>query len=53
MNKGKILAAALLSVMAANGCASMNHTETGALEGGLIGAGIGALAGGRDRKSVV
>src|SRR5262245_4501393 len=43
----KLVAVSMLVLSAVNGCSSMNHTETGALSGGLIGAGIGALAGGR------
>jgi len=32
-------------LLLACGCSSMNHTETGALAGGAVGAGVGALAG--------
>ena len=40
------------AVASSNGCSSLNHQENGAIEGGLIGAGIGALAGGRKHALV-
>src|SRR5438876_11632080 len=39
----KLVMLALLGVVAANGCASMNHTERDALAGGGLGAVAGAL----------
>jgi hypothetical protein len=39
----KLVMLALVCVAAANGCASMNHTETDALAGGGLGAAAGAL----------
>jgi hypothetical protein len=36
---------ALTAVVSASGCASTNHTEQGALFGGLLGAGTGAVVG--------
>src|SRR5437870_2189242 len=43
----KLVMLALIGVAAANGCASMNHTERDALAGGGLGAATGALL---DRK---
>src|SRR5437899_2130105 len=34
-----------LLILGASGCSSMNNTEAGALGGGAIGAGVGALVG--------
>jgi hypothetical protein len=42
----KLVVLALLAMLSSEGCSTMNNTESGALGGGLIGAGIGALAGG-------
>jgi hypothetical protein len=39
------LSAALLPAALACGCESMSHTENGALAGGAVGAGVGALIG--------
>ncbi len=41
----RLFAAALLPALLACGCESMSHTENGALAGGGIGAGLGALIG--------
>jgi hypothetical protein len=45
MNKMRVFGAALLPAVLACGCSSLNHTENGALAGGAIGAGTGALIG--------
>lgn len=45
MRKTQRLQAALLPLLVACGCSSMNHTEKGALAGGAVGTGIGAIAG--------
>ena len=36
---------ALAAVLSASGCQSTNHTEQGAVVGGLLGAGTGAVVG--------
>jgi hypothetical protein len=45
MNKKRVISAALLPALLACGCSSLSHTENGALAGGAIGAGTGALIG--------
>jgi hypothetical protein len=45
MTSSRILSGALLPVLLAGGCSSLSHTENGALAGGAIGAGTGALIG--------
>jgi hypothetical protein len=45
MIKMRVLGAALILAVLMCGCSSLNHTENGALAGGAIGSGIGALAG--------
>ena len=43
MNKIRLVSAAVLPAVLACGCSSLSHTENGALAGGAIGAGTGAL----------
>jgi uncharacterized protein YcfJ len=45
MNKTQFLGATLISAVVASGCSSLNNTENGALAGGALGAGTGALIG--------
>lgn len=45
MNRKRLLTAAVLPIALACGCSTMNHTENGAVAGGAIGAGTGALIG--------
>jgi hypothetical protein len=45
MRKTTFVAAILLPAWAACGCSSLSHTENGALAGGAIGAGTGAIIG--------
>jgi hypothetical protein len=45
MIKAKWLGTGLLPAMLACGCSSLSHTENGALAGGAIGAGTGAIVG--------
>ena len=45
MNAKRLVGAALVPALLACGCSSLSHTENGALAGGAIGAGTGALIG--------
>jgi hypothetical protein len=45
MKRKGLVSAAVLPVLLACGCSSLTHTENGALAGGAIGAGTGALVG--------
>jgi hypothetical protein len=45
MNRSQLIGSALVPALLACGCESLNHTENGALAGGAIGAGTGALIG--------
>ncbi len=45
MKTSRTLTAAALCVLVSTGCSSLSHTENGALAGGAIGAGTGALVG--------
>jgi osmotically inducible lipoprotein OsmB len=45
MNRIRLLGAAVLPALLACGCSNLSHTENGALAGGAIGAGTGALIG--------
>jgi hypothetical protein len=45
MKTTRLIGAAVLPTLLACGCSTLNHTENGALAGGAIGAGTGALIG--------
>jgi hypothetical protein len=51
MKTTKTMAAAALSLTLVSGCAGMNTTQKGALGGGVLGAGAGALIGRQSGKT--